>query len=120
MQSGKGVGILDSRQIKEKHDIQTQNVFRRVVGRAEEREMVVNNSKTKILCISDALSYQAAAFIRDRDRTRLTSGQCLKVLGFHLDERPTAHVYVEAVKRRMRETVWVLRHLGNSVFTEQE
>ena len=82
--------------------------------------MVVNNSKTRILCVSDAMSYRAAAFIEDRDGIRLSSGGSLKVLGFHMDGRPTVHAHVEAMRKRMRERVWVLRHLKNSGFTEEE
>ena len=32
---------------KSKHDLQSQNLFRRIVSRAESRAMVVNKSKTK-------------------------------------------------------------------------
>ena len=104
------------RPVKEKHDMQTQNVFRRVVARAEERGMVVNHKKTQLLCVSDALSYKAAAFIEDRDGLKLSSGGRLKVLGFHFDTRPTCHAHVEAMQKRMRERVWILRHLKFSGF----
>ena len=70
---------------KFKHDIQSQNVFRRVVSRAEDRGMVVNWGKTKILCISDSQSYKAHAMIKDGESNELTSGEHLKVLGFHMD-----------------------------------
>ena len=52
---------LAGKACKEKHDIQSQNMFRRVVGRAEERVMVVNKGKMKILCVSDAQTYKASA-----------------------------------------------------------
>ena len=70
---------------KKKHDIQTRNVFRRVVRRAESRGMVVNKGKTHILCVSDALNYKAAVFIEDSDGNWVESGEKLKVLGFLLD-----------------------------------
>ena len=73
---------------KVKHDLQTQNVFRRVVDRAESRGMVVNKNKTHILCVSDALNYAASAYIEDADGQKITSGTALKVLGFHMDTRP--------------------------------
>ena len=44
----------------------------------------------------------------------------MKVLGFHLDGRPTVHAHVEAMRIRMRDTSWVLRHLKHSGFTEKE
>ena len=75
--------------------------------------MVVNSRKTHLLCISDAQSYKA-------DGERLESGSSMKVLGFHLDSRPSCHAHVEAIKKRMRETTWVLRQLKMSGFTEDE
>ena len=66
---------------KNKHDVQSQNVFRRVVRRAEARGMVVNRGKTKILCISDAQTYKARARIIYSEGQVLTSRESLKVLG---------------------------------------
>ena len=42
--------------------------------KAESRGMVVKSSKTKILCISDAQTYRAAAHIFDSDGAQLSSG----------------------------------------------
>ena len=44
----------------------------------------------------------------------------MKILGFHMDNRPTVHSHVAALRARMRETTWVLRHLKISGFTEKE
>ena len=105
---------------KKKHEVQTQNVFRRVVRRAESRGMVVNKGKTHILCVSDALNYKATVFIEDSDGNRVESGEKLKILGFHLDSRPGIHAHVEALKKRMRETTWILRHLRLAGFNTEE
>ena len=106
---------------KIKHEIQTQNVFRRViVGRAEGRGMVVNKKKTHILCVSDALNYKASAYILDVDGEHIDSGNKLKVLGFHLNSRPGVHAHVEALKLRMRDSTWVLRHLKRAGFNPDE
>ena len=121
MRSGLLTGHTDGgKPVRVKHDLITQNVFRRVVAKATSRGMVVNNKKTNLLCISDAMSYKATAFILDADGERLSSTNGMKLLGFHLDSRPSCHAQVEAMKKRMRETVWVLRHLKLSGFTEQE
>ena len=106
--------------IKSKHDLQTQNIFRRVVAKAESRGMKVNRYKTQILCVSDALNYVASSYLVDAEGTKIESGSNLKVLGFHLDSRPTVHAHVEALKRRMRDSTWVLRHLKLAGFTETE
>ena len=82
--------------------------------------MVVNKGKTKILCISDAQTYKARANLLDADGNRLESGGHMKVLGFHMDSRPSVHAHVQALRVRMRDTMWVLRHLKRAGFTEGE
>ena len=95
-------------------------MYRRIVSRAESRGMVVNKGKTKILCVSDSLNYKASCYLLDADGNALHSGASMKVLGFHLDSRPSVHAHVEALQIRMRNTAWVLRHLKIAGFTEQE
>ena len=112
--------IRDGRSWKTKHDVQSQNLFRRIVRRAESRGMMVNKSKTKMLCVSDTKTYMAEAFILDGDGHKTTSGGGMKVLGYHIDSRPTAHAHVRALQVRMRDTVWILRHLGLASFTKEE
>ena len=110
----------DGRSSKNKHEVPSQNLFRRVVSKAESRGMVVNRAKTKILCISDSQTYKARAHIYDSEGNKLESGTHLKVLGFHMDSRPSVHAHVNALKIRMRDTVWILRHLKIAGFSEQE
>ena len=120
MDSADVVDPIARRPTKSKHDLQSQNVFRRITCRAEARGMVVNKGKTKILCISDAQTYTAACRLQDADGDFIRSGGAMKVLGFHLDGRPSVHAHVAALQRRMRETAWVLRHLKLAGFTEAE
>ena len=42
---------------RDKHGIQCQNSFRKVVRRSEQRGMKVNASKTAMICMSDSQSY---------------------------------------------------------------
>ena len=88
--------------LKFKHAIASQNKFRWVIRRAEERGMKVNSSKTSMICISDAMSYQAEAFIKDWEGNRIESGDLLKILGFHFSDRPTVHAHVKALQKRFR------------------
>ena len=116
-------GIIEFRNgktYKVKQDIQTQNMFRRIAARATARGMVVNSGKTKVLCISDAQTYKAVSFLLDGDGCRLESGETMKILGFHFNSRPSCHAHVEALRKRMREKVWVLRHLGKAGFNQDE
>ena len=105
---------------KEKHDLITQNMFRRVVSKATSRDMVVNAGKTRLLCVSDALNTKPVGFFLDSDGRRLESTDSMKILGYHLDNGPTVHANVEALRARMREPTWVLRHLKLSGFNECE
>ena len=105
---------------RDKHDVLTQNMFRRIVEKATSWGMVVNSGKTKLLCVSDSQTYRAGAHIFDRDGNKLSSGKSIKILGFHMDSRPSCHAHIEALGRRMRERVWILRHLGKAGFTQEE
>ena len=74
-----------ARPVRDKHDVQTQNLFRRVVARAESRGMVVNKKKTKILCVSDAQTYSAASHFYDADGTKLQSGKSMISCGLETE-----------------------------------
>ena len=81
---------------------------------------MVNSKKTKVLCMSDAMSYEARMLFQDSEEVQISSGELMKILGFHFNSRPSCHVHVEAIHRRMRETTWVLSHLKKSGFREAE
>ena len=78
-----------------KHTVQAQNVFRHLVRRAEEIGMVVNSSKTAMLCVSDAMAYEADAFILDSDQVRIGCQKSIKALGMHFSSRPDIHAVCE-------------------------
>ena len=50
----------------------------------------------------------------------MSSGDSLKVLGYHMDSWPSCHAQVKALQVRMRDTTWVLHHLKVAGFTEEE
>ena len=102
---------------KVKQAIPSQNVFRHVVRRAEERGMNVNTGKTGMLCISDSQNFQTRSFILDRDGNRIVSGEKLKVLGWHFSRKPTPAAHIDAMKKKFRERYWVLRHLRHNGFS---
>ena len=82
--------------------------------------MVVNTNKTKLLVISDALSFNAEAFIEDADGNELTTGESLKILGFYFSGRPNVAAHVDALRRRFCQRYWILIHLQEYGFSEQE
>ena len=111
---------LDS--VRDKHAVISQNTFRRVLVRVESRGMVVNTSKTGILCVSDALSFRAEGHIYGADDTQISSDgtTSLKILGFHFSKTPTVHAHVESLRRRFFSQWWILYHLKHHGFNREE
>ena len=110
---------LHGRDHQVKHAVKTQNAFSYVTARAESVGMKVNNQKTSLLCVSDAQSFVAEAYIMD-GQTRIPSGTGAKLLGFHFSQRPTVTCHLGVLRRRFRSRYWVLRHLRSVGFNEQE
>ena len=106
--------------VKVKHVLPTQNAFRSITGRARQKGMVVNNDKTKLICISDALSYTPSVFILDGDGNRIDSGDELKLLGFHFSTKPTVSLHLSKITTKVRQRFWSLRHLRKVGFNDEE
>ena len=104
--------------VRLKHAVNTQNLFRYIVGRAESRGMVVNTDKTNLLVVSDVLSYDPEAYIEDAEGNEITGGDSLKILGFTFSGRPTVSAHVDALRRKFRQRYWILIHLRNFGFSE--
>lgn len=97
-----------------------QNTFRRTIRNAELIGMKANTNKTNLLCVSDALTYKAEAFFYAMDGTKLSSTNGLKLLGFHFGPRPNCQAHVDAVKRSFRGRYWLLIHMKQHFYTEEE
>lgn len=105
---------------RNKHDIEGQNMFRRVVAKPESRGMAVNNKKTRVFCVYDSLNYKPMSHLIDAGEDTIESSSTMKILGFHMSSCPTVHAHVAALQARMHESLWVLRHLGRSGFRKDE
>ena len=103
-----------------KHAIDAQNIFKRTIRNAELIGMKANTNKTKLLCVSDALSFKADAFFYTMDGQKLVSGDELKLLGFRFGRRPNCQAQVDAIKRSFRGRYWLLIHMRQHFYTEQE
>ena len=82
--------------------------------------MKVNTSKTAMVCVSGAQSYDAQAYVKDAEGGEISSSGSMKVLGFHLSSRPTVNAHVEVLCKRMRRQFWVLYNLKKAGFDEDE
>ena len=113
---------MDSRD-RQKLTAQSQNLFRTITSEAARNWMMVNHSKTKVLVVSDAISYRPQAFFHDNNGNELsnTSGPgSIKVLGFHISEKPGVICQVKAIRRSLRGRIWVLWHLRVFGLSERE
>ena len=82
-----------------KHEVQAQNIFRHIVRRAEEIGMKVNSDKTSMICVSDALDYEADAFINNSDGDRIGCQNSTKALGIMLSSRPVMDDHCKKIQR---------------------
>ena len=108
-----GIKINDV-QYRVKHAVQSQNIFRHVVKGAERIGMRVNSSKTTMMCVLDAKSYVADAFIHDKDGCLIGCQENMKVLGMRFSRRPSMGGHIERVRQAVRQRYWTLRNLKNS------
>ena len=105
---------------KIKQALPSQNAFRSITTNAEKIGMVVNNNKTVLLCISDALNYKPSTYIIDNSGNRIDCVDKMKILGFTFSSKPTVTAHVETIAKRMRQKYWSLRHLRGVGFNSQE
>ena len=106
--------------VKDKHAVACQNKFRRITRNAELIGMKVNASKTKQVCVSDSLSFRAAAYIYTGTGEKIGTDCEMKILGFYFGNKPTIARHVEAIRKTFRGRYWLLIHLGQHHFSEEE
>ena len=97
-----------------------QNLFRQITRIAELMGMKVNTDKTKVLCVSDARTYKATAFIEGTDGMVVDSVDSLKVLGLHFSSKPDMSAQEKAICRKYRARIWTLRHLHHRGFSQED
>ena len=112
--------VIDENGCKKARAVRTQNLFRQISRVAREMGMAVNSAKTLLMCISDARTYTAAAFFEDEEGTRIDSCESMKILGVHFTNKPDVSAQVDAICRKFRSRVWMLRHLHHNGFDQNE
>ena len=98
----------------------SQNSFRSITRNAQRKKMVVNEDKTKIICISDAMNYVPRTYIEDNNGLHIYSSTSMRILGFDFSNRPTVHLHVQSIKSRFRRRYWVLYHLRRLGMNNQQ
>ena len=105
--------------VRKKHAVHSQNLFRHVVRRAEDKGMVVNTAKTQLLLVSDS-QLEDRAIIFDAGGVELESADTMKILGFYFSSKPTVQAHVDVIRRRFRQRYWILLHLKRFGFDQEE
>ena len=82
--------------------------------------MKVNTAKTHLIVIYNAQSFTPEAMILGEDWTVVTPGSSMKILGFHMKQRPSMGAHVKALRKRFRQRYWLLYHLKRFGFSEEE
>ena len=100
--------------------VRTENLFRRIVHQAKSLGMIVNGSKTNMLCISELKSYDPRAFINDTDGNQVDSKDRMKILGFNFSSSPDMSAQVESIRKGFVARIWSLRHLRHRGLGEDD
>ena len=112
--------VIDADGRKVGHAARTQNLFWQIVRVAELKGMKVNALKTLLMCVSDSRTYEAGAFIVDREGVTVESCKAMKILGLHFTSKPDVSAQVEAICQKFRSRIWYLRHLHHNGFSQPE
>ena len=92
---------------------QSQEAFVEVKDESSKLGMVVNDSKTQLLCVSQKGNV-LRSFITTPDGQKLESGDSLTILGFTFGPKPDVSMNTEVVKKKFATNLWALRFLKSS------
>ena len=112
--------VIDEEGRKRVCAVRSGNLFRQITLIAESLGMRVNSSKTMVLTVSDSRTYKAAAFIKDLQGNEIDCVEKLKILGVHFSSRPDMADQVDAICKKFRARIWILRHLHHNGFVEED
>ena len=88
----------------------SEDFFKTVETNAHSVGMSVNTKKTQMLCISAALHANVTSYIKINNEI-INDQESLKILGFMFGSKPDVSSQVNAMCKKFRRRVWVLRHL---------
>ena len=111
---------MNGQNYRSKHAVQAQNVFRHLVRNAKRIGMVVNASKTAMICASGATDYEAELFILDSNGERIGCGAELKALGLRFSANLDMEAHVSWIIKTIRSRYWTLRNLKLNGFSTEE
>ena len=99
--------------VYEIHAPGSQRIFKAVKSDALDIGMVVNDSKTQLLCIHPA-GKSMTTFIKPGESQTIKSEERLKILGFTFGATPDVSVFINLLIRKFNSQLWAMRFLKRS------
>ena len=87
--------------------------------RAEERGMVVNDSKTAVMCVSEAILFEPRVSLEGR-HGRIEGVKQMKFLGVTFDLDCSFNTHIQNLRTSIRRRSWALAKLKRRGMTEEE
>ena len=106
--------------VKIRRAVGTQNAILSITSNALDKGMKINESKTGLICVSDALHYRPVVFFQATEDIKVECTPSIKILGYHISDKPGAAAQVQSVIKKMRQRYWVLHHLRRVGFNDAE
>lgn len=97
--------IIDENGKKVLRAPRSENLFNRITFIAKSKGMRVNDSKTVLLCISDARTYEPVAYIVERSGSRILPQKLVKILGVSFSNQSDASAHADSVCCKFRSRV---------------
>ena len=101
------------------HSPESEAIFDEIDGTSEKLGMIINPTKTQLLCITGSRDYETSSYIRHKDK-EIRSSDSIKILGFWFDGKPSVGYHVERMLAKTRSRLWPLRRLKKSGLPETD
>ena len=108
--SGADFHVTERQQMRTVHAIGCQQSFDTINFNVKRLGMVVNPSKTQLLCVSGS-NYCRTSCFREAGSSRISSQESMTLLGFCFGTRPNADEHIALIKRKFNARSWIPRHL---------
>ena len=105
---------------KERREIRaggSERMYGIIEQNGKEVGMLINSSKTQLLCISSNPHAEITSCISVGGK-KVTSGKSLKILGFLFGTSPTPKKHVEYITGKFNRSIWSLLHLRRAGMSE--
>ena len=102
--------LTEKKEEKHVHARFCENMFNLIHANSKKIGMKINTSKTQLLCMSDSRHSNVTSHII-ADGERITSGECMKILGFVFSTKPNVSAHINYCVTKFNRSIWALIHL---------